>query len=69
MILILIYLNKRNLTPFFDEPETSHLLLNSNLDPDTNFFTANSQLGVANGSSKILNLVNFSCDLEISRVM
>ena len=30
--------------PFFDDPETSHLLMNSNLDPDANFFAANSQL-------------------------
>ena len=30
--------------PFFDDPETSHLLMNSKLDPDTNVFAANSQL-------------------------
>ena len=43
--LILIYLNRlKNFNPFFDDPETSHLLLNSNLDPDTNFFSANSEL-------------------------
>ena len=30
--------------PFFDDPETSHLLMNSNLDPNPNFFTANSEL-------------------------
>ena len=30
--------------PFFDDPETSHLLMNCNLDPNPNFFTTNSEL-------------------------
>ena len=42
--LMLNYLNKRNLIPFFVDTEKSHLLMNSNLDPGTNFFAANSQL-------------------------
>ena len=29
---------------FFDDPETSHLLMDSNLDPNPNFFTTNSEL-------------------------
>ena len=37
-------LKQKNFNPFFDAPETSHLLLNSNLDPDTDFFSANSEL-------------------------
>ena len=37
-------LKQKNFNLFFDDPETSHLLLNSNLDPDTNFFSANSEL-------------------------
>ena len=44
VILIRNCLNRRNVTLFFDDPETSHLLMNSNLDPDANFFAANSQL-------------------------
>ena len=43
VILIRNCLNRRNLT-FFDDPETSHLLMSSNLDPDANFFADNSQL-------------------------
>ena len=37
-------LKQKKFNPFFDDPETSHLLMNSNLDPDANFFAANSQL-------------------------
>ena len=37
-------LKQKKCNPFFDDPETSHLLMNSNLDPDANFFAANSQL-------------------------
>ena len=37
-------LKQKNFNPFFDDSETSHLLLNSNLDPDINFFSANSEL-------------------------
>ena len=37
-------LKQKNFNPFFVDPKTSHLLLNSNLDPDTNFFSANSEL-------------------------
>ena len=37
-------LKQKNFNPFFDDPVTSHLLLNSNLDPDINCFSANSEL-------------------------
>ena len=30
-------LKQKKFNPFFDDPETSHLLMNSNLDPDANF--------------------------------
>ena len=35
---------QKNFNPFFDDPETSHLLLNFNLDPEINFFSTNSVL-------------------------
>ena len=35
---------QKNFDQFFDDPETSHLLFNSNLDPDINFFSADSEL-------------------------
>ena len=31
-------LKQKVFNPFFDDPETSHLLMNSNLDPNPNFF-------------------------------
>ena len=37
-------LKQKVFNPFFDDPETSHVLMNSNLDPNPNFFTANSEL-------------------------
>ena len=37
-------LKQKKFNPFFDDPETSHPPMNSNLDPDANFFAANSQL-------------------------
>ena len=37
-------LQQKKFNPFFDDPETSRPPMNSNLDPDANFFAANSQL-------------------------
>ena len=37
-------LKQKKCKPFFDDPETSHILMNSSLDPDANCFADNSQL-------------------------
>lgn len=38
------FLKQKNFNPFFNDPESSHLLMNPNVHPDLNFYTANSQL-------------------------
>ena len=39
-----LLIKQKVFNPFFDDPETSHLLMNSNLDSNPIFFTANSDL-------------------------
>ena len=52
-------LKQKKFNPFFNDPETSHLLMSSILDPDANFFVANSQLLFTASIYPLQNLIKF----------